>query len=295
VIARAARAVLREPLVLFLAAGAGLFLAWTAKGDPARATSEQIRVGAATIEALAENWTRVRLRPPTAEELRGLVDDHVREEVYYREGLALGLDRDDTIIRRRLRQKLEFLSADLGGQALPSEEQLRGYLAEHPDPFRREMRLTWTHVFLSPRRAGATGPDAVQRLLAALNGPGGDRAAQEAGDPFLLPFDFEAVATADIARLFGDDFAGALAALEPGRWHGPIASGYGAHLVLVRQRIPGSVPPFEEVRDAVRREWQSKARRDANEAFYQKLRDRYRVVVEDTGGAPRATAGASPR
>ena len=293
-IARAARAILREPLVLFLAAGAGLFLAWTAKGDPARPTSEQILVGAATIQTLAENWTRVRLRPPTAEELRGLVDDHVREEVYYREALALGLDRDDTIIRRRLRQKLEFLSADLGGQAQPSDDQLRQYLAEHPDLFRRETRLTWTHVFLSPRRAGAAGPDAVQRLLAALNGPGGDRAAQEAGDPFLLPFDFDAVTTADVARLFGDDFAAVLAALEPRRWQGPIASGYGEHLVLVRQRIPGSVPALEEVRDAVRREWQSKARRDANEAFYQKLRGRYRVVLEDAG-APGGTAAASTR
>lgn len=294
-IARAARAVLREPLVLFLVAGAGLFLAWTAKGDPAPASTGQILVGAATIQTLVENWTRVRLRPPTAEELRGLVDDHVREEVYYREALALGLDRDDTIIRRRLRQKLEFLSADLGGQAQPSEEQLRQYLAEHPDPFRRETRLTWTHVFLSPRRTGAAGPDAVQRLLAALNGSGGHRVAQEAGDPFLLPFDFDAVASADGARLFGDDFALALAALEPGRWQGPIASGYGVHLVLVRQRIPGSVPALEEVRDAVRREWQSKARRDASEAFYLKLRGRYRVVVEDTGGAPRATAATSTR
>jgi PPIC-type PPIASE domain len=295
VITRAVRAVLREPLVLFLAAGTGLFLAWTAKGDLAPTTSEQIRVGASTIQALAENWTRVRLRPPTAEELRGLVDDHVREEIYYREALARGLDRDDTIIRRRLRQKLEFLSADLGGQAQPSEDRLRQYLAEHPDLFRRETRLTWTHVFLSPRRAGAAGPDAVQRLLAALNGPGGDRAAQEAGDPFLLPFDFDAVTTADVARLFGDDFAAALAALEPRRWQGPIDSGYGAHLVLVRQRIPGRVPALEEVRDAVRREWQSKARQDANEAFYQKLRGRYRVVVEDAGGAPGGTAAASTR
>ena len=294
-IARAARAVLREPLVLFLAAGAGLFLAWTAKGDPAPATSEQILVGAATIQTLAENWTRVRLRPPTAEELRGLVDDHVREEVYYREALALGLDRDDTIIRRRLRQKLEFLSADLGGQAQPSEEQLRQYLAETPRPVPAGDAAHLDARLPEPERAGAAGPDAVQRLLAALNGPGGDRAAQEAGDPFLLPFDFDAVATADVARLFGDDFAGALAALEPGRWQGPIASGYGAHLVLVRQRIPGSVPALEEVRDAVRREWQSKARRDANEAFYQKLRGRYRVVVEDAGGAPGGTAAASTR
>lgn len=294
-IARVARAVLREPVVLFLAAGAGLFLVWTAKGDRTPATSEQIFVGAATIQTLAENWTRVRLRPPTAEELAGLVDDHVREEVYYREALALGLDRDDTIIRRRLRQKLEFLSADLGGLAQPSDEQLRQYLAEHPDPFRRETRLTWTHVFLSPRRAGAAGPDAVQRLLVALNGPGGGRVAQEAGDPFLLPFDFDAVATADVARLFGDAFAGALATLEPGRWQGPIASGYGAHLVLVRQRVPGSVPALEEVRDAVRREWQSQARRDANEAVYQKLRGRYRVVLEEAGGAPGGTAAASTR
>jgi hypothetical protein len=289
----ALRSVVREPLVLFLAAGAGLFLLWSAKGDSGATTDSRIVVGEETIRNLAQNWTRTRLRPPTTEELHGLVEDHVREEVFYREALSLGLDRDDTIIRRRLRQKLEFVSDDLGAHAPPSEEQLRAFLAENPDPFRRDPRFTWTHVFLSPKRDAAGRTDTVRHLLAELNGPRGARDAGEAGDPFLLPFDFDGSSSAEVAALFGDAFASAMGRLGPGRWHGPIQSAYGEHLVLVRQIVPGHVPPLDEIRDAVRREWETKNRRDVNEAFYQKLRSRYRVLIEELPGSPMRTATGS--
>lgn len=290
---RGLRNVLHEPLVLFLVIGAGLFLLWSAKGGPAPTTDERIVVGAGTVQNLAENWTRTRLRPPTPAELRGLVEDHVREEVLYREALSLGLDRDDTIIRRRLRQKLEFVSDDLGAHAQPSEQQLQDYLVRNPEPFRLDPRFTWTHVFLNSKRDATTRAGSVRRLLTELNGPGGAREAGERGDPFLLPFDFNASTSTEIAALFGDAFAKALAQLEPGRWHGTIQSAYGEHLVLVRQRVPGRVPPLDEVRDAVRREWAAKTRRDANEAFYQRLRSRYRVVIEDQPSAPGQPAAAA--
>jgi hypothetical protein len=280
----------REPLLHFLVAGTALFALWYGRGDPA-AKRERIVVTAATIDVLAENWTRLRLRPPTAEELSGLVEDHIREEIFYREALALGLDREDTIIRRRLRQKLEFVSEDLASQAQPTEQQLQQYLAEHADAFRADPRFTFTHVFLSPKRRGAALDGDAAGLLAELNRPGGSKDAQEGGDPFLLPFDFEAAGSAEVAAMFGDEFATALATLETGAWRGPIRSGYGAHLVLVRDRLPGRAPALAEVREAVRREWETRARRESNEAFYRRLRSRYAVSVERrqlTASAPDA-------
>jgi PPIC-type PPIASE domain len=276
---------LREPLLHFFVAGVALFAMWEGRSHAVAARADRIVVSAATVETLAGNWARLRHRPPTAAELEGLIDDHIREEVLYREALVLGLDKDDTIIRRRLRQKLEFVSEDVAAQVEPTDAQLEAFLSENPDAFRVEPRHAFRHVFLSPgRRGAALGRDA-ERLLAALNRPGDTEKAEEESDPFLLPFEFDATSSEEVKRLFGAEFAAALATLDPGRWQGPIRSGYGAHLVLVERRVPGRVPALGEVRDAVRREWMAKARRDANEAFYQRLRSRYTVAVERPGGA----------
>ncbi len=276
---------LREPLLHFFVAGAALFAVWEARTDSVAARDERIVVNAATVESLAGNWARLWHRPPTAAELQGLIDDHIREEVLYREALALGLDRDDTIIRRRLRQKLEFVSEDVAAQVEPTEAQLEAFLAQNADAFRVEPRHSFRHVFLNPgRRGAALGRDA-ERILAALNRPGEAEQAEEEGDPFLLPFEFDTTSTEEVRRLFGGEFSEALPTLDPGRWRGPIRSGYGVHLVIVHGRVPGRVPALSEVRDAVRREWVAKARRDANEAFYQRLRSRYTVAIERPGGA----------
>ena len=290
---RAVRHLLHEPLVLFLVAGAGLFLLWSVRGGSSSPMSHRIVVRPETIQNLAENWTRTRMRPPTREELDGLVEDHVREEVFYREALSLGLDRDDTIIRRRLRQKLEFVSDDLGVHAQPSEEQLQDYLGKHAEQFRRDPRFTWSHVFLSGKRDPVARADTAQRLLAALNGPAGDETARGQGDPFLLALDFETTSSAEVTALFGDAFAATLSRLEPGRWHGPIESAYGDHLVLVRQRVPGGIPELRDVREAVRREWVGQVRRDANDAFFQRLRSRYHIVIETPPGVAERTATAA--
>jgi hypothetical protein len=284
---------LREPLLHFFVVGAALFALWEGRSNAGAARADRIVVSAAAVETLAGNWARIRNRPPTAAELEGLVDDHIREEVLYREALALGLDKDDTIIRRRLRQKLEFVSEDVAVQVEPTEAQLEAFLSENPDAFRVEPRHAFRHVFLSPgRRGAALGRDAG-RLLAALNRPGETAKAEEEGDPFLLPFEFDAVSSEEVTRLFGGELAAALPSLDPGCWQGPIRSGYGAHLVLVVRRVPGRVPALGEVRDAVRREWMAKTRRDAKEAFYQRLRSRYTVAVERPGGAAADPAPAT--
>lgn len=268
----------REPLLHFLLLGAMIFAAhgWASRyrnSEPGR-----IVVSQGQIEALATNFARTWQRPPSAEELQGLVQEHVREEVYFREAVAMGLERDDTVIRRRLRQKLEFI-ADEVAVAEPTDDQLRVYLTAHPESFRREGSYSFRHVYLNPANHRNLARETA-RLLQTLRHAGAGADPAQYGDMFLLPLEFEAVTAAETAKMFGEKFAGRLADLEPGQWEGPIESGYGSHLVLVTERIPGRVPELAEMRDAVRREWQNAQRREASEKFYRSLLKRYTVVVE---------------
>jgi hypothetical protein len=281
--------VLREPLVHFLAIGAGLFLLSGLVGDPSGLQSGRIVVTPAQVQHLAAGFTRVWQRPPTQGELDGLIEDHIREEVYYREALAMGLDREDTIIRRRLRQKMEFVTDDVAAQAEPTDEQLRAYLKEHPDAFRIERRFTFSQVYLNPGRHGEHLARDTAQLLAQLNQAGGKADVSALGDSFLLEHTFEAAPASEIAKQFGEKFGAKLGELAPGQWQGPVESGYGVHLVFVSKRTEGRVPALEEVRDAVRREWTNARRLEVNEKFYQELLKRYTVVVE----RPNATGTAA--
>jgi hypothetical protein len=283
------RRALREPLLHFLVLGAGLFLLFgVAGGGSGDRPPEEIVVTAGRIESLAEVFGRTWQRPPTKAELDGLVEGYVREEVLYREAVAMGLDRDDTVIRRRLSQKMEFLSEDIAAQVEPTDEELRAHLAENPNAFRVEPRFTFSHVYLNPDRRGDALRRDAERLLAELNAAGAGVDVEAPGDGFLLGHDFTAVRRGEVAGMFGEGFAAELSRLEPGVWRGPVASGYGVHLVLVRERIDGRVPPLEELREAVRREWADARRLAANEQLYRSLRQRYTVTVQ----APEALGGA---
>ena len=283
--------ILSEPLHHFLLLGVGIFAlyAWLGGGD-AKAPERRIVVSAADAAQMAELWAKRWSRPPTPRELRGLVDARVREEVLYREALALGLDRDDTIVRRRLAQKMEFLFEDLGGRMEPSEEELRAYLAEHRDRFREPARLTLSHVYVSlDRRGEAAEPDA-ERILATLRktSPDGDPGGH--GDAFPLASAYTDVDGDEIAGIFGARFADRVTELSPGAWHGPVESGYGVHLVFVHRRTEPRVPALAEVEQRVRDEWRAARRREVNEAIFAKLLEGYEVVEEPA--APRTAARA---
>ncbi|TME78476.1 MAG: peptidyl-prolyl cis-trans isomerase [Chloroflexi bacterium] len=274
------KGLLREPLLHFLLLGAGLFVALDLVGKGSNGDPGRIVVTQGQIEHIAATFARVHERLPDPPELEALIRDHVREEVYVREALALGLDRDDTIIRQRLRQKVEFLSEDVAASVEPTDADLQAYLTAHPETFRVERRFTFSHVYLNPeRRRDSLARDATQ-LLARLKqaGAGADLAAL--GDPFLLDHEFNRMAASDVVQQFGERFATKLGELPLGEWQGPLESGYGAHLVLVNERTEGRLPALGEVRDSVRREWQNVQRLEANEKFFQGLLDRYTVVVE---------------
>ena len=238
---------------------------------------DRIHVDAARTVQLAQGFERVWQRPPTQPELDGLVEEFVREEIYYREALAMGLDRDDTIVRRRMRQKLEFLSDDLAPVTEPDDAALERHLAAHADAYRIEPRVALRQVFVSRDRRGDAAMAEAQALLARL---AADPAAASSGDPSMLPTSLTLSPLGEVRRVFGDAFAAAVAELEPGRWAGPIDSGFGLHLVFVETREAGRLPALAEVREAVRADWESAQRAEANEAFYRRLRERYQVTVD---------------
>ena len=286
----------REPLVHLFLVGAVLLVIWTRVGRPAVDEPGRIVVKQSDIARLAAGFDRVHGRPASAAELDGLIRDHVREEVYYREALKLGLDRDDAVIRNRLRTKMELIADDIAAGPEPSDEALRDYLQAHPEPFRIEARISFDQLYLDPERHRARLADDGARLLEQLS-KGGDRADLSAlGDSFLLGRSFAALPRSAVTALFGEPFATALMDAPLDRWSGPIESGYGAHLVRVTQRAPGRLPDLEEVRDAVRREWENSERQNAHERFYAGLRERYAVTFEppEPGRGDEALAAARP-
>lgn len=273
---------LREPLLHFLALGAAILLLSGLLEREESAEPQTILVTEGRIDQLIEAHERTWRRPPSIEELRALVEAYVREEVYYREAVLLGLDRDDTIVRRRMQQKMEFLATLQADAAEPEETELRAFYEEHPQRFREPPEIAFSHVFVSLEVHGEEAEAMAGALLAELRQGVSPGAALELGDPFLLPPRFPLAPLALVERNFGGDFASAIAALPVGSWDGPVVSTYGLHLVLVEERRDGRLPPFEAVRAAVDYEWRAAREKALLEAQYEALRANYRVVIEGT-------------
>jgi len=274
------RSLLREPLLHFLLVGAALFLLYEAASGGRTDAPRQIVISAARIEALAENFATVWMRPPTAVELRGLVDDYVAEEIYYREAVAMGLDQDDTVIRRRLRQKMEFISEGVADSVEPSDAQLQEYLVQNAGKFAQPAELSFRQVYLSTERRGDSMRADVEKLLAELQAGRGPADPAEAGDTTMLPATMEAASPQAIASAFGQEFAQQVDDAPVGQWSGPIESAFGLHLVRVDERVVGKAPTLGEIRPIVLREWQAHERRRQNQSFLATLRDKYEVRIE---------------
>ena len=274
---------LREPLVHFFVLGAGIFLLAALVGESDENRPDQIVVSVGQIDRLVETWQRTWQRPPTQAELEGLVEDHIREEILYREALAMGLDRDDTIIRRRLRQKMEFLPQDLVEQAEPTDAELRNYLRENPDAFQVEARVSFQHIYLNLERRGAAAEGDSRRLLADLKANGGPVEPAVLSDPILLPYDLESLSESEVAGMFGQEFTSHLAEIEPGGWTGPVISSYGLHLVRVRERLPARMPELSEVRNTVERDWKFMRRQKLDDQFFRSLKEHYAIEVQLPG------------
>jgi hypothetical protein len=274
----------KEPLLHFVVLGAFVFVLYALLADDGPAEDE-IFVSRGQQEHLVAGFTRTWRRPPAPSEFNGLVNDWIREEIAYREGVEMQLDTNDTIIRRRLRQKLEMLAEDIVSLEEPTEEVLAQYLADNQSDYTREPVYTLRQVYFSEdKRRDEAVTDAEQALVLLQTGsmmvdP------ETMGDPITLPHRLASERRGAVAATFGGEFAEGLSAIEPGVWSGPIRSGYGLHLVLVESLIPGRPLTLAEAEREVRRDWANERRNEAIDKLYETLREQYTITVEPMGAA----------
>ena len=268
------RAVMREPLLHFLLAGAGLFLLFDIVSEPETPSDEKIIVSSGHIEHLASLFVKTWQRPPTDVELSGLIDSFILEEVLYREATAIGLDQDDTIIRRRLKQKMEFLVDDFSA-ADPSEADLQQFLDDDPERFRVDARISFEHVYLVDADSKA-----IDATLATLQSgmPLDPGIAVPSG---LLPWRFADATETSIRGQFGESFKNVVFTLDVGQWTGPVESPFGVHLVKVGRIEERRVPSLAEIRSVVERDWLADRRRSAQQALFAQLKAKYSITIEE--------------
>ncbi len=283
---------LGEPLFHFLLAGAALFGLYALVADAPDVRENRIVIDDRQVSRITEQFQRTWLRPPTENELANLIEEHVREEILYREALAMGLDDDDLVVRRRMRQKLEFMFEDLTAVRDPTDEELGAFLEEHADIFRRPPRVTFRQVFVNVDTRGASAAPAAEEALARLR-QDEDMDPGTLSDPTLLPAAMAAASPDDIARVFGTELAEQMADLPAGEWSGPVRSTYGLHVVRIDEREPGRMPSLDEVRADVLRDWEGQRREQANDAFYEALRGRYDIQVLAGTGSEAGSAGGT--
>jgi PPIC-type PPIASE domain len=274
------RRLVREPLVHFLVLGLFVFLFFKWTGGSAGPGSNHIVITQGQIENLAVGFARSWQRPATEAELKGLIDDYVREEIAVREAIAMGLDRDDVIIRRRLRQKLEFVTEDAVASNPPTDTELQAWMSQHPESFRTEPQVAFRQVYVNTTRRGDAARADAERLLTQLRAGGPHVATDNLGDPSMLPSEQAIEPLRDVARSFGDDFAQQVTTIEPGKWAGPVESSFGLHLVLVEENIPASRQELSDVRPLVEREFLAERRKTELQSLYERLSKKYSITVD---------------
>jgi len=282
--------VLKDPLVHFLIVGASLFALAAWRGEWIRSGRERIVISADQIAQARDAADLLKGRALSDDEVAALLEPTIRDEVLYREALALRLDANDDEVRRRLIEKMSYLTQDLADPAPSSDAELRKFYDDSPLRFETPELATFDQVFFSPSERGESLRAAAQAGIAALRGGG---APDEIGDHTPLRATYEKAPREQVAVLFGDALAEAVFTLPTGiDWVGPFQSDFGLHAVRVRARTERRLPPFDEIRDRVAEEFAAQRRRERNEAEYRRMRAHYDVVIEKT--AVRATSAESP-
>jgi peptidyl-prolyl cis-trans isomerase C len=290
---------LREPLLHFLLLGLALFAVYSylQRGRGGVESSKQIALTLDELGQMEMYFESQWHRRPTPQEFQAMVEDKVREEVLYREGIAMGLDKDDTIVKRRMAQKMQFLAEDVAAAHEPSSAEQKAWFDKNEDKFALPSRYSFRHLYFSSDKRGKNAQDDASKALAKIAGQPQDfKQAASLADPFMFQ-DYYGDRTPDaIAKEFGPPFAVALERLKPGSWQGPVESGYGWHLVFVDSVIPGRIPAFEEVESDVKTAWLSDQKAQAIETAYKAMRAKYTVLLPAAPAKVTASAGqASPQ
>ncbi len=271
------RTILREPLLHFLLIGVLLFVLFGALSGQSGGSEQRVVISRALINELAQGFQATWQRPPTAEELKGLLDARVREELMYREGVALGLDQDDPVIRRRIAQKVEVMAEESATQQAADDAELQRYLQANAQRYQLPAEVAFEQVLFDPGKHGAQLQadlaSGLQRLQAGAE-------QEQIGDRTQLPAQVALTPADLVAREFGEPFAAALPGLPVGSWTGPVASGFGLHLVRVNSLVPERLAALGDVRKALERDWENERRLQARQAYYDQLGEKYAVIIE---------------
>lgn len=288
------RRCLREPLVQFVLIGAALFAIYRVS-HPSTAEpsdSNKIELTSKDLDQMLLMW-RAQGRPsPTEEQIRSLLDNKIREEVLYREGLKLGLDKDDTIVKRRMVQKMDFLAEDLSNLREPSREELKAWFAKNNERFTMPGRASFRHLYFSFDKHGKQTSNVAAEALTKIPAQSANSPeAASLADPFMFQNYYRDCSFDELAKTFGPQFARSLFTLSPGSWQGPIESGYGWHLVFVDSLTPPRVAEFEEMETDVRTQWVSAEREEIKRRMYEEMKSRYEVVLPRKPAEPKLAGG----
>jgi len=268
---------LREPLVHFLLAGLAIFFFYGVFNRTVDVGDRRIVVTEAQVQRLATQWVQTWQRPPSAAELDGQIRDYIKEEIYYREALRLGLDKDDMVVRRRLRSKMEFLATSEAENAQPSDADLQKWLDQHAAKYAADPVFSFDQIYISAAGGDQAANIKAKALLKQVQlGTGTDGI----GDNISLPQHMETAPLSDVSRAFGEDFARALKSQPVGAWSGPITSGFGLHLVRIRQVQAAQKPNLDDARQAVTNDWRDAMRETRENKAYQALLDGYQINIE---------------
>ena len=282
---------LGEPLIHFLLIGAFLFALDRYLQPPSGGTpsSKQIQLSLDDLSQMVILFQSQWRREPTAQELARLVENKVQEEILYREALAMGLEKDDTIVKRRMAQKLRFLAEDVAAAREPDTAELRSWFDKNKAKFAQPSRVSFRHLYFSPDRRGQRAREDAAKALSKLAGQTQDaKLAATLADPFMSQDYYRDRAPDYLGKEFGPQFAQAVAKLTPGSWQGPVESGFGWHLVFVDTVIPGRVPAFEEIEPDVKTAWLGEQKALAWEKAYAEMRAKYTVLLPaPPNGAPK--------
>ena len=276
------RKLIREPLVHFLLIGAGLFLLYAWKVNPSAlqggSQPDMIVVTQDTINQMVAAFTRTWMRPPTQGEVEGLIENHIRDEIYYREAIAVGLDRGDALIRRKLRQKMEFILEDIASQSEPTDEELQTFMEKHPEQYRVDPQVSFRQVYINTDKNGGDAEESARLILGQLR-DGAD--PESLGDRSLISHPQGLTFLWDIKRTYGESFGNKLLQLKTGQWTGPVSSGFGLHLVIVEDFVAGHLPELDKMREQVKRDWAVALQNKLKDDAYARIREKYTVKIDN--------------
>lgn len=272
--------IFKEPLLHFLLIGAAFFLLFGLVNDE-ESGENTIIINEQDVAEIVSKFEVQWKRQPTVDELTAILEKRIQEEIFYQEALKMNLDHNDEIIKRRLAQKMQFLSNDVSSMVPPSEDELKAFYKDHLERYIQEASYTFTQIYFSPDLREDWRSDAAQAMEQLANAP--EKDGEGKGDPIALPTRFESTTEFHVRRQMGATFTAAIAELETGKWQGPVESGYGAHLVYIDERIEAAPASFEMVQSQVIEDYNYEKEQQVQEAIYEEFKKDYEIDIDIQG------------